>query len=224
MLIVWTDHGFLLGEHDCWAKMWMPMYDEIAHTPFFVWDPRFRKAGERRKSLVQPSTDLGPTLLEFFGLERTNDMIGQSLRGVIESDSPIRETGIFGLFGAQVNITDGRYVYMRGRATPDNQPLFNYTLMPARMRSMFEPKELRELELAKPFSFTKGCQMLKIKSGGPYPTSREYGRTLLFDLQNDPKQMSPIEDRQLEERMIGRLKDWMKRCDAPPEQYERLGL
>ena len=55
LLIVWTDHGFLLGEHDCWAKMWMPFYEEVAHTPFFVWDPRSEVKGERRQALVQPA-------------------------------------------------------------------------------------------------------------------------------------------------------------------------
>ena len=67
MLIVWTDHGFLLGEHDWWGKMSMPMYQEIAHTPFFIWDPRVKAAGARRRALVQPSIDLAPTLLRFFG-------------------------------------------------------------------------------------------------------------------------------------------------------------
>ena len=36
MLIVNTDHGFLLGEHDWWAKCVMPFYDEVAHTPLFI--------------------------------------------------------------------------------------------------------------------------------------------------------------------------------------------
>ncbi|MCB0143392.1 MAG: sulfatase-like hydrolase/transferase, partial [Caldilineaceae bacterium] len=40
MLIVNTDHGFLLGEHDWWAKMVQPLYQEVAHTPLFIWDPR----------------------------------------------------------------------------------------------------------------------------------------------------------------------------------------
>lgn len=224
MLIVWTDHGFLLGEHDCWAKMWMPMYDEIAHTPFFVWDPRVGKAGERRKSLVQPSIDLGPTLLDFFDLPRTDDMMGQSLRPVIESDKPLREAGIFGLFGGHVNVTDGRYVYMRGRVSPDGQPLFNYTLMPTVMRSMFHARDMQDLQLAEPFSFTKGCRTLRIKAGGPYPGSDAYGQTLLFDLQNDPQQLKPIHDSAIEQRMINHLTEWMKRCDAPREQYERLAL
>ena len=33
MLIVCTDHGFMLGEHDCWAKGWQPYYNENAHVP-----------------------------------------------------------------------------------------------------------------------------------------------------------------------------------------------
>jgi arylsulfatase A-like enzyme len=66
MLIVNTDHGFLLGEHDCWAKCWMPFYEEVAHTPLFVWDPRCSRAGERRRSLVQ-TIDIPATLLEYFG-------------------------------------------------------------------------------------------------------------------------------------------------------------
>ena len=36
MLIVNTDHGFLLGEHDWWGKVVQPFYQEIAHTPLSV--------------------------------------------------------------------------------------------------------------------------------------------------------------------------------------------
>ncbi len=32
-LIVTTDHGFLLGEYDWWAKILMPCYNEVAHIP-----------------------------------------------------------------------------------------------------------------------------------------------------------------------------------------------
>ncbi|NBT41259.1 MAG: sulfatase, partial [Alphaproteobacteria bacterium] len=35
-LILTTDHGFLLGEHDWWAKNRMPVYDEIAHIPLMI--------------------------------------------------------------------------------------------------------------------------------------------------------------------------------------------
>ena len=39
VLIVTTDHGFLLGEHDFWAKNRMNIYEEIAHIPLFVHHP-----------------------------------------------------------------------------------------------------------------------------------------------------------------------------------------
>ena len=48
--------------------------------------------------------------------------------------------------------------------------------------------------------------------------------TLLFDLQEDPKQEHPIEDPAVEARMVDLLIKLMKASDAPPEQFERLGL
>ena len=51
MLLVVTDHGFLLGEHDWWGKMRMPWYNETAHIPLFAWDPARRR---RRRQAAQP--------------------------------------------------------------------------------------------------------------------------------------------------------------------------
>jgi len=229
MLIVWTDHGFLLGEHDCWAKSWVPYYEEVAHTPFFVWDPRSpAAAGQQREALVQPSIDLGPTLLEYFGLPAMPDMTGQSLRAAIASDQPVRPAGLFGMHGAQVNVTDGRYVYMRAPVREDNQPLFEYTYMPTRMRGPFVVKDLAgTIELGEPFSFTKGCRPMKIatgkywKYGEKHPGLRQH---LLYDLQADPWQKQPISDAAVEAQMVEHLRRLMRECAAPVEQFERLGL
>ncbi|MDA0745056.1 MAG: sulfatase [bacterium] len=221
MLIIWTDHGFLLSEHDCWAKVWMPFYEEVAHTPFFVWDPRSKKRGERRNALVQPAIDLGPTLLSFFGLEPTSHMLGKDLAETVASDAPVREASIFGLHGGQINVTDGRYVYMRAPAQEDNQPLYNYTLMPTHMRTMFSVEELQEgIELAYPFHFTKGCQTMRIPSRG----RGKKWETTLYDVESDPKQENPLNDESIENRMIELMVAEMKKCDAPPEQFERMGL
>jgi arylsulfatase A-like enzyme len=223
MLVVWTDHGFLLGEHDSWAKCWLPFYNEIAHTPFFVWDPRSGAKGERRDSLVQPSIDLGPTLLEYFGVEPTESMLGKPLGDTIANDTSVREAAIFGQHGHQVNVTDGRHVYMRAPAREDNQPLNDYTLMPTHMRTSFSPNELRDnIELAEPFSFTKGCQTMKIANRGRSGIY-QYG-TLLFDLESDAGQLTPLEDSDVEARMEGHMTDLMRECDAPAEQFERLGI
>lgn len=224
-LIVWTDHGFCLGEHDCWAKCWLPFYEEIARTPFFMWDPRIGKAGERRSSLIQPSIDLAPTLLNTHGLVPTDAMTGKDLMPVLESDTPVREAALFGMFGTQVNITDGRYVYMRAPVA-SNQPLYEYTHMPAHMKTQFTVEELQMIELADAFPFTKGVTPMKIpgktmKSTNVHP---DRNQTMLFDVQKDPGQEAPIADEAIETTMLKHLDRLMKEADAPAEQWERLGL
>ena len=220
MLIVCTDHGYMLGERGWWAKSVMPWYDETIHTPLFVWDPRAGFAGERRRSLVQ-TIDIAPTLLEFFGLPLTPDMQGRPLAPVLASDTPLRAAGLFGSFGGHVSVTDGRYVYMRACAA-GNAPLEEHTLMPTHMRSRFEPHELAGAELVGPLSFTKGAPVLRMP-GWTLRGPEDYG-TLLYDLGMDPAQEVPLDDPALELRMIGLLLDQLRASDAPPGQYARLGL
>ncbi|WTW91954.1 sulfatase [Streptomycetaceae bacterium NBC_01309] len=222
MLIVCTDHGFLLGEKGWWGKNVQPWYDETIHTPLFIWDPRSRVAGERRDALVQ-TIDLGPTLLEFFGVDRTPDMIGVPLRATVADDTPVREAGIFGAFGGHVSVTDGRYVYMRACVDATNTPLSEHTLMPTHMRGLFTVEELRGAELVPggTYAFTKGTPVLKTPGFALSPA--QFG-TLLFDLHTDPEQESPLVDDEIELRMANLLAEAMRAADAPAEQYRRLGL
>ncbi|MHC4715812.1 MAG: sulfatase [Planctomycetota bacterium] len=221
MLIVNTDHGFLLGEHDFWAKCCQPFYNEVAHTPLFIWDPRSRIAGERRRSLVQ-TIDLPATLLDFFSRPLPADMQGAPLAETIATDAPVRQAGLFGLFGGHVNVTDGRYVYMRGPGGPGNAPLNEYTLMPTHMRRTFAVDELQDIALAEPFAFTKGCRTMKV-AGRTWRNPHEFG-TMLFDLDADPGQEEPIDDAAAADKMIEHMVLLMKANDCPPEQFERLAL
>ncbi len=221
MLIVNTDHGYLLSEHDHWAKMTMPWYNELINTPLFIWDPRTSKKDIHCSSLVQ-TIDLAPTLLDFFGIEQTSDMLGHSLRQIIEDDSPVREAALFGMHGSHVNCTDGRYVYMKAPKNKENEPLYNYTLMPTHMNRMFEIESLKKATLAEPFNFSKGCPILKIEFSS-WKTMFDFG-DLLFDLKEDPKQENPIKDAKIEERMKNLMLSLMQDNDCPKEEYQRLGL
>ena len=221
MLIVNTDHGFLLGEHDHWAKCVQPFWDEVAHTPFFVWDPRAGVRGQRRDCLVQ-TIDIAPTLLDYFGVAAPRDMQGVALKDAVAKGTAVREAGLFGIFGGHVNVTDGRYVYMRGPGGRENSPLFNYTLMPTHMRGFFSKAELGAAETAGPFPFTKGLRVIRTP-GGAWTNPHEFG-TLLYDLEADPRQERPIQDDQVERRMTDLLVGLMRRNDAPAEQFTRLGL
>ncbi|MBT3359295.1 MAG: sulfatase [Rhodospirillales bacterium] len=230
-LVVSTDHGFLMGEHDQWAKLVMPCYEEVAHLPLFVHHPEYRSAaGERRKALTQ-TIDLMPTFLDMFDVDLPKEVEGTSLLKVLEKDETIHDGALYGVFGAAINVTDGRYTYF---LYPDDihcGDLYQYTLMPTHMVTRFSVDELQESSLAAPFDWTKGVPLLKVPSTPKSPQYSRHGsgaqfdcNTKLYDVQADPLQQNPIEDKGVEERLRGLMVDLMIKNDAPPETYRRFGL
>ncbi len=224
LLVVWTDHGYLLGEHGGWAKNWPPLYDEIAHTPFFLWDPRCNASNVRRSALVQPAIDLAPTLLDFFGLKPTPDMLGRSLTETIATDAPVRQAAIYGYHGGRANVTDGRYVYLRGAVEDTNQPLAEYSVIPTRLRGAGAIKALQSAEMVDGWPFMKGCRPLRMQLNHTGTEAVTKHGHLLFDLKSDPTQIDPLTDPAVEKRMTDLLLALMSQCDSPVEQYARLGL
>ncbi len=230
-LVVTTDHGFLLGEHDFWAKNRMNMYEEIVHIPLFVYDPRRpASAGVRRSALTQ-TIDLALTLLDLFGAPPPAEMQGRSLLPLLDADGSLRHGALFGYFGGAINVTDGRYTYHRFPPDPRSQELFQYTLMPTHIWEPFTPDELAGASLAQPMPFTKGAPVLKIPVIKRSPMFDNYGpgallesETRLYDLADDPGQVTPVSSRKIEEAMIRLMQDLMRANDAPPEAYARIGI
>ena len=84
--------------------------------------------------------------------------------------------------------------------------------------------ELADIELVGPFSFTKGCKVLKVYHShlkSPWMLSCE---PVLFNIDTDLGQEHPVQDEEVVKRMIGHMVRLMKKNDAPAEQFERLGL
>jgi arylsulfatase A-like enzyme len=230
-LVVTTDHGFLLGEHDFWAKNRMNMYEEIVHIPLLVHHPTHAdQAGGRRGSLTQ-AIDLAPTFLDLFGVVPPNECQGHSLLPLLREDRPTREAVIFGYFGGAVNVTDGRYTYHRFPPDLRTQEIYQYTLMPTHIWSPFAPEELRGASLAEPFPFTKGVPLLKVPVIEKSPMYDTYGpgallegETRLYDLLDDPGQERPLDDPGTERRLIALVRELMQANDAPAESFARLRL
>lgn len=219
-LIVGTDHGFLLAEHEYWGKNQMPYFNEIANNPLFMWNPKIPKCDVHRQSLVQ-LIDWPVTILDFFGCPIPSDMEGKVLNQVIEKDEKVRDYAMFGVFSGHVNLTNGHYTYMRAPVSGRENEVYNYTLMPQHMTERFRIQELQNIEMVKNFSFTKGCPLLKIKSTEKYGVSK-FG-TLLYNLKEDPEQLHPIHNKVIEDLMSEAMKQRMIENDAPKEQFERLG-
>ncbi len=230
-LILTTDHGFLLGEHDWWAKNRMPMYEEISHIPLFVYHPDHKdKAGQRRKSLTQ-TIDLMPTVCDIHGAEIPGEVAGKSLLPLLEEDKSDRDAAIFGYWGGGINVVDGRYTYFCYPKDMQNQELYQYTLMPTHMTKMFTVEELKSASLVGPFDFTKGVPLLRIAHKSKtdtkthsyhFPEKMVDTNTVLYDLKADPGQTVPIQDPYVTERLNTALFKLMEENDAPKETVQRM--
>lgn len=223
MLIVTTDHGFLLGEHQWWGKNIMPLYNEIANIPFFVYDPKNKKGNIVKEQLVQ-NIDVAPTLLQHFNIDIPKEMCGKPIQNIIEADINNHENILFGYHGSNINICDKDYIYMRAPKGKTNTELYEYTLMPTHMSSMFSIKELKNISLSDPFDFTKGIQLLKIPVQSAMASNYNRFSNRLYSLKKDRKQLEIIEDIDKEYEMVTKMIALMKENDAPEELYSFYGL
>lgn len=222
LLIVNTDHGFMLGEHGYMGKNITPLYDQLVHLPFFIHVPG--EAGQHNgcQALAQ-TVDIPATLLDYFGIENIGDMDGKSLLKVLANpQTPNHEVALFGVNGGHTGIYDGQFVYMRASAHKDNGPLVNYTLMPTQMRGFFAADSLEQMELVEGNRFTRGLPCLKMPIVNLYP-SYETG-DLLFDMDADPEQCENVLDEEIRQRLAERLADMLRFLEAPTEEFVRLGI
>ena len=159
MLIVATDHGF------CWESM----DGGRKIVRYFMRSCRTRRCSfgirepEQRENAGKPwcrLSTLRRRCCRTLAYRFHPDMQGHDLQTVLQQDIPVRDAALFGMFGAHVCVTDGRWVYMR--ADRPGTALYDYTLLPLHQRAMYAPEELQKLTLHEPFSFTKGCRTLKI--------------------------------------------------------------
>ncbi|MBQ9152745.1 MAG: hypothetical protein IJ130_02910, partial [Solobacterium sp.] len=191
------------------------------------------KDGTRCTALAQ-TPDIAPTVLDFFGIEKGKHMTGQSLLPLIGGEKEkVHDSILYGYYGMHVNVTDGRYTYMRAAAAADNKPLYQYTLMPAHIKKYMHAQEIRQADdmLCRDFEFAEHLPVLRIPTDEKYDRKRYYSYsghrkygTMLFDGISDPCQEHPMDDPDTEKIMMEKLIHEMQAAEAPGEQYIRLGL
>lgn len=232
MLVVSTDHGYLLGEHDWWAKNRMPCYEEIANIPLFIHHPGHgAAAGSRRQALTQ-TPDLMPTFLEAFGVAVPAAVTARSLLPLLGSASATgHEAVLFGYYGGAVNLTDGRYSYFRYPADMLGQELYQYTLMPSHMLQPFTAEELGRAELVHDLPYARGTPVLRIPVIPQSPWFNSHGprvmedtRSAVYDTLTDPAQARPLADAAIEARLLDQMSRLLGVHNAPPEAFRRLGI
>ncbi len=235
-IILTTDHGFLLGEHNWWGKNRMPVLDPIAHIPLIMYHPTHTVTGDggnRCQKLTQ-CLDITPTVLDLHGIDPADagsSHTGQSLLSLTQSDqqTTVRDYALFGLFGGAVNITDGRYTYFH-YPSDTTSPLHEYTLMPVHPASYFTRDEFDNAELVRDQLFGNGYPLLKLSAldnarrppmqGGAFGDAKN----VLYDLSADPEQLSPIDDPEKQSEIIDAITRLFRENQAPAELYTRFDL
>jgi arylsulfatase A-like enzyme len=227
-VIVCTDHGHYLGEHDLFGKPGAPVYDTLGHIPLLV---RWPGVAPGERTALTTSVDLHATICDVFGVSSSHRTHGASLVPVVtEAADSVRDWALFGVWGREVHVTDGRTKYARA-PVGENAPLSMWS----NRWSTMPVHQLPELRLPPPddrawLDRMPGSSVPVIRQPFapgdmlPYWAFTRFGGNLLFDLDVDPGETEDRSGEVAEKEAADLLREALRSVEAPDDQLVRLGL
>lgn len=82
IVVIWSDHGFLLGEHAIWGKHCL--YEHSLRAPLIIRKPGLPAPGEISTATVE-TIDVIPTLTDLAGISAPETLDGLSLRPFLDN-------------------------------------------------------------------------------------------------------------------------------------------
>ena len=82
LVILWSDHGWHLGEHTMFGKM--SNFEIATRSPLIIRVPDFPEEGQELNHLTE-SIDIYPTLAELCGLDYPDDLDGESFVDILKN-------------------------------------------------------------------------------------------------------------------------------------------
>lgn len=227
LVILSTDHGHFLGEHQWVGKGICPQHQTIAHIPLMIACPGVQPG---RSEALTTTVDIAATILDAYGLQ-ADRLDGRSLLPLLRGEvQRVREHALYGWFGAYMQITDGTHTYLRAPAAADNGPLYIYrnTWNTAPWWRVPVPDERLELGRFMPHEDRViGRMLLSEEEKRRLGVSRQalYQPTQLYNVLEDPEQARDLTaDRVLVARYERLLSRALQETGCPPELFIRLGL
>jgi iduronate 2-sulfatase len=101
VVVLWSDHGFLLGEHGIWGKHCL--YEEALRSPLIVRLPDQPQRGEPCDAIVE-SIDLYPTLAELAGLQRPPALHGKSFLAQLRDPAVPTDSLAISYWGGRITL------------------------------------------------------------------------------------------------------------------------
>ena len=82
IVVLWGDHGYLLGEHGQWMKQ--SLFEESARVPLIIAAPAAKANGQGCGRIVE-TIDIYPTLTDLCGIAAPANLPGASLRPLLDN-------------------------------------------------------------------------------------------------------------------------------------------
>jgi arylsulfatase A-like enzyme len=108
IIVIVSDHGMHLGERKRFGKR--TLWEQVANVPVIIHDP----SQPNGKVVTDPVAllDVGPTVMDFLGLEPLEDCIGQSLRPQMD-DKTAPDRAVPTFLGNSAAVIKGKYRFIR---------------------------------------------------------------------------------------------------------------
>ncbi|MEI7859062.1 MAG: sulfatase [Acidimicrobiales bacterium] len=228
-IVLVSDHGHYLGEHDLFGKPAAPVYSELGRIPLLI---RWPGQASRDIDALTTAVDIHATIADLFGAVVDHPTHGTSLLPLIEGTATsIRQLALFGYWGRHVGVTNGRYRYLRG-CGDENLPLSMWS----NRWSTMPVDPLPDLRLPRPdhravLRTMPGtdvpviCQPFEASDTLPYwalgPTP---SLSHLFDTAVDPGELEDRCGEQIEAELLDGLVGALRSISAPDDLFVRLGI
>jgi iduronate 2-sulfatase len=161
IVVVWSDHGFLLGEHGMWGKHCL--YEQALRSPLLIRNPGLPQPGHASHAVVE-TVDLFPTLTDLCGLPTPSGLDGHSLLPQLKDPEQPTDSLAFGYWtGGRRCVRTARWrliVHPRKDLAGADMELFDY---------QSDPDETRNHAAEHPAVV---AELLKSLGTAPEPTKR----------------------------------------------------
>lgn len=92
LIVLWSDHGYKLGEYGAWSKH--TTHEVDLKIPLIVVAPQSMPQGSRSLAIVE-TVDIYPTILDFAGIEHPNHLEGASFKGVVLGQTDVAKKAAY---------------------------------------------------------------------------------------------------------------------------------
>jgi arylsulfatase A-like enzyme len=155
IVILWSDHGYYMGEHGWWACK-HNNYEGATRNCMIIATPGMKTAGKTTLALAQ-SVDIAPTLTELCGLPAEPGFQGRSLVPVLNDSEAQVNDAAFSWYpsgpwlGLAMRTNDWRYVEWTQPGKPTERELYSAVKDPQNNNNVAEKPENAKvlLQLAK---------------------------------------------------------------------------